>query len=61
MRVHVCLCDDQGFFAYLRHCRYQSAGASWGDRRRHYVGDVHDHQPAGQQVRVQSASEASLF
>lgn len=31
--------------------RYQSAGASWGHRRRHYLGDVHDHQPGGQQVR----------
>lgn len=38
-------------FAYLLLCRYQSVGASWGDCRRHYLGDEHDHQPGEQQVR----------
>lgn len=47
----VCMCGCVwSLFAYLPLCRYQSVGASWGDCRRHYLGDVHDHQP-GQQVR----------
>lgn len=49
--VCACLAVCWSVFAYLLLCRYQSVGASWGDRGRHYLGNVHDHQPGGQQVR----------
>lgn len=47
---HVCVVC-RSVFAYLLLHRYQSVGATWGDCRRHYLGDEHDHQPGGQQVR----------
>lgn len=60
---HVCtrLAVWWSVFAYLLLCRYQSVGASWGDRRRHYLGNVHDHQPAGQQVRDSHWGSAVCF
>lgn len=51
---HVCACRAVRWSAFTHLsflCRYQSVGASWGDRRRHYLGNVHEHQPGGQQVR----------
>lgn len=65
--VCVCLCRVcmsgcvWSVFAYLPLCRYQSVGASWGDCRRHYLGDVHDHQPGGQQVRDRHWGGAVCF
>lgn len=48
---HKCACLLVCWSACLLLCRYQPAGASRGDCRRHYLGDVHEHQPGGQQVR----------
>lgn len=48
---HKCACLLVCWSACRLLCRYQPAGASRGDCRRHYLGDVHEHQPGGQQVR----------
>ena len=49
--VFACRAVCWSVLAFPLLCRYQSVGASRGDCGRHYLGNVYEHQPGGQQVR----------